>query len=120
RKLIDIRAGDKRLLARSGEDHNANRRVVLSLFKTCSEFSNGRRIKRVSHGRTVDSDDRDRFPLFIQKIFEHTTLSTMVWDSPGPYDRRNPDRSCVRCVRPEPYVSTTVAARNVSHGTLRT
>ena len=60
RQLVDVGAGDERLLARAGDDHDAHAVVVLQRRASRGAARRASRVQRVEDLRTVDGDDGDR------------------------------------------------------------
>jgi len=70
RQLVDVRAGDKRLLARPGQDDDAHGVVLLEIEDDVSQFVQRLRIQRVQHLGPVDRDGRDRAVALEQEVVE--------------------------------------------------
>src|SRR4030095_10571470 len=58
-ELVDVGAGNERFFTRTGDDHHANRRIVLELENRAAQLVGRRGIEGVEDGRTVDREDRD-------------------------------------------------------------
>ena len=69
-QLADVRAGDERLLARSGQDDHAYDGIVLDVMKRSAQLLHGGHVERVENFGTVDGDVGNRVFLFEQNVGE--------------------------------------------------
>ena len=70
RQLVDVGAGDERLLAGAGQDHDAHALVLLQLEDRAAQLVERLRVQRVEHLGTVDRDDRDGAVALEEEVVE--------------------------------------------------
>src|SRR5882724_2691581 len=76
-QFADVRPCDKRLFARAGKNHYADRSVALDVMECRAQFLHGRHVERIEHLRTVDSDVGNCVFLFNQNVFVgHKSISS--------------------------------------------
>ncbi len=103
RQLVDVRAGDERLLARAGHDDDADAFVLLEIEHRSTQLVERLRVQRVEHLRAVDRDDRRRPVALEQKIVEghqsgngYISQPSTTAEARKPPNISAPKRSCSR------------------------
>ena len=70
RQLVDVRAGDERLLARARHDHDPDAVVVPQREDRAPQLVERLRVERVQDLRPVDREDRDGAVALDQEVLE--------------------------------------------------
>src|SRR5438445_6338970 len=126
RELSNVRASNKRLLARSGQDQHTHAGVVTRIQQSTLQFFHCFAIQRIQYFRTIERDFRDAVFFLKQNIFvAHCALLTLLAGlalfkktrvsarpvSAGRCSHKSHVLPCVRSSPPAPYASTAVARR---------
>src|SRR6185369_10423997 len=131
RQFADVRAGDKGLLARAGQNQHADGGIVARGHQCIAQFLDGPAIQRIQDLRPIEGDNRNRIAYLIQNIFVchfecfpslKSPASKTSWPSasPDPNNHKILDRPSGRSSPPAPCASTTAVMQTASPGTLRT